>query len=489
MRFLRHSLTGLFLVSLTLGLLVWAGTMVSGALQERMAREGRAAEPRERVFAVNVTTATPQTITPELQTFGEVQARRTLDVRAAAGGTVVALSDNFVEGGQVAAGEVLVQIDPKDAELALERVAADLSDAEAEVREAERALALARDELGAAEEQEELRAKALDRQNQLTTRGVGTAANQEAAELALSTARQSVLTRRQALAQAEARVNQAATRLARTRIAEAEAQRRIDDLQIRARFDGTLTGVSLVEGGLVSANTLLGQLIDAGALEVAFRVSTAQYARLLDDAGRLGSAPVRVTLDVFGTDLEATGTLSRDSAAVGEGQTGRQVFARLDAAPGFKPGDFVTVVVDEPELDRVVRLPASALNAADEVLVLGDDSRLEAMPVTLLRRQGDDVLVRAPELAGRQAVNERTPVLGAGIRVRAIERGADGEAPAVPDAPAMVELTEERRAKLLAFVEGNQRMPAEVKERILGQLAQPQVPARVVERLESRMGS
>ena len=52
----------------------------------------------------------------------------------------------------------------------------------------------------------------------------------------------------------------------------------------------------------------------------------------------------------------------------------------------------------------------------------------------------------------------------------------------------MVELTDERRAKLIAFVEGNQRMPTEAKERVLSQLAEPQVPARVVERIESRMG-
>lgn len=54
--------------------------------------------------------------------------------------------------------------------------------------------------------------------------------------------------------------------------------------------------------------------------------------------------------------------------------------------------------------------------------------------------------------------------------------------------PEMVELTEERRARLTAFVQANTRMPAEARQRILDQLSQGQVPARVVERLESRMG-
>ena len=53
------------------------------------------------------------------------------------------------------------------------------------------------------------------------------------------------------------------------------------------------------------------------------------------------TAPVTVTLDVGG-DLRADGRITRESAAVGEGQTGRLIFARLDAA-GAPPGDFVTV--------------------------------------------------------------------------------------------------------------------------------------------------
>ncbi len=95
------------------------------------------------------------------------------------------------------------------------------------------------------------------------------------------------------------------------------------------------------------------------------------------------------------------------------------------------PGDFVTVAMDEPALDRVVRLPSSALDPAGTVLVLGADERLEAVSVDLLRRQGDDVLVRADALQGREVVAERTPLLGPGIKVRAI-----GAAAAQPEAAA-----------------------------------------------------
>lgn len=483
MRFLRKSLTGLFLISLTLALIVYAGSLVRDAVQARLADEPRVPPARERVFAVNVVPVTFETVTPELLAFGEVQSRRTLELRAATGGQLIDLDPAFVEGGQVVAGQLLARIDPADAEAALERAASDLLDAEAEVREAERSIVLARDELQAAEEQVALREQALTRQNDLLARNVGTAAAVESAELALASERQSVLNRRQALATAEARIDQAATRLRRAQIARDEAMRRLADTEIRAEFAGTLSDVTVVAGRLVSPNERLAQLVDPERLEVAFRVSTQQYARLLDEAGRLQKAPARIALDVFGTNIATQGTVTRDGASVGEGQTGRLVFAQLSEPRGFKPGDFVTVAIEEPPLRFAARLPATAVNAAGEVLALGAEDRLETVAVSLLRRQGNDVLIRSRDLVDREVVAERTPLLGAGIKVRPLRAGAP-----VATEPEMVELTEERRAKLLAFVEGNNRMPAEVKTRILSQLAQDKVPAEVVSRLESRMG-
>lgn len=484
MRFLRQSLTGLFLASLMLALLVYAGQLVIGAVQSRMADDSRPPPARERVFAVNVRTARMETVTPVLPAFGQVLSRRTLELRAAVGGRVIWLAEGFEDGGNVTAGQDLVRIDPADAQSARDRAHSDLLDAEAEQRDAARALTLARDELTAARDQEDLRDRAFQRQKNLQERGVGTAATVETAELALAAARQAVLARRQVVAQAEARVDQAATRLARMRIALADAERALADTTITASFDGTLSNVTLVEGRLVSANEKLAELIDPDALEVAFRVSTAQYARLLDATGDLAAAPVSATLDVSGAALTATGRISRDSAAAGDGQTGRMIYARLDDAPGFKPGDFVTVAVEEPPVERVARLPASALDASGTVLVLDAEDRLEALPVELVRRQGDEVLLRGAGLAGREVVIGRTPLLGVGIRVRPLRE----EAQDAPPEASLLELSAERRARLVAFVEANNRMPEEMKARVLAQLGGDRVPAQLVERIESRMG-
>ncbi|MGR3804354.1 efflux RND transporter periplasmic adaptor subunit [Marinibacterium profundimaris] len=538
MKFLRQSLVGVFLAALTLALLIYSGQVIVSAVQERMSQEVRPPQAQERVFAVNLQTARPETVTPILEAFGEVQSRRTLELRAASQGRVTYLAESFVEGGTVTAGELLMQVDPADAEGALDRAQSDMLDAEAEVRDADRGLILARDELEAARDQSALRERAYQRQLDLSDRGVGTATTVESAELAAAQARQSVLASRMSVAQAEARVDQAQTTLARARVARRTAERDLEDTRLTAPYDGTLSEVTLVEGRLVQLNERIASLVDPEQLEVAFRISTAQYVRLLDEDGSLLDAPVRVSLNIAGVDLMAEGRISRDSAAVGEGQSGRLLFARLGAAPGFKPGDFVTVHVEEPPLDNIVRLPASVLDAGGTVLVLQGEDRLDVLPVTLVRRQGDAVLLRGAGLAGREVVVGRTQLLGPGIRVRPIrneaadtgaeqqaEAGTSARADAAPDGdaskadtpvadrpdgdaqpdgavdlssavpgnqlsigPSMLKLSDERRARLVAFVTDNKRMPEDVKARLLGALQQDEVPEPVVQRIESRMG-
>ncbi|WP_282076977.1 efflux RND transporter periplasmic adaptor subunit [Epibacterium ulvae] len=485
MRFLRQSITGLFFLSLACGLLAYAGQLVFGAIEARFGSEQPTRPQRERVFAVNVVTIDLQDIAPDLQAFGRIDSRRRLELRMPVSGRVIELSDRFEEGGSVAKGDVLVRLDPANARATLAEAEADLQDAHAEAREAERALGLAREELQAAMEQAELRQRAYERQNNLRERGVGTEATVETAEIAAAQARQAVISRRQALSQSEARIDQSATSQARATIAVESAERDVADTTVVAGFSGTLQEVQLVEGRLISANEKLADLIDPRSLEVSFRVSTAQYARLLGANGALLALPVTVNLDAADSDLRTSGQISRDSGAAGEGQSGRLIFARLSTSPGFKPGDFVSVSVKEPMVNAVARVPSAALGADGTVLALGDDDRLERLAVELVRRQGDDILIRGVGIAGRDIVAARTPVLGTGIRVRPLRM--KNEALQVTE-PEMIELSEEQRARLVAFVEGNTRMPAEAKARVLGQLTQAKVPATVVNRIESRMG-
>lgn len=480
MRFLARSLTGLFLLAMTLALLGAAAIVLGGAIRSSLEPGGPARPAQERVVAANVVTVEPSDVTPILTAYGKVEARRTLEVRAKQSGTVVWVADTFRNGLSVQSGEVLVRLDPQPAEETLALAQADLAEARASDAQARASVILARDDLAAAEAQLGLRRQAVDRQRQIAERGAGSSQAVETAELALSAAEQALVSRRQALAAAEAAVEQAGVAVTRAGIALAEAERALAETEIRAGLSGRIDGVTLLPGALLGTNEVIGRIIDDSALDVAVRLSTTQFALLLESDGRLGAAPV--TLGTKGL----TGRLERAAAAVGEGQTGRVVYVALDPSPAaqalLQPGDFVEVRIEEPPLTDVARLPALAVGRNGTVLALGQDDRLAEVPVEVLRRQGDDVLIRVAGLAGREVVMERSVLLGEGIRIRPIRPGAKDEA------RGMVPLSPERRAQLVALVQADDRMPAEIKAQLLQDLQAEAVPAATLDRLEGRMG-
>lgn len=480
MRFLTRSLLAVFLGAVALGLLGVAVMLVQTTLADRAERGGAAPMARERVFTARVVAVQAGEVAPILAAFGEVVSRRTLEIRAPSAGRIVDIADGFEDGASVEAGQWLVRLDPADGMAARDLVRTDVARAEAELDDAQRALELSHLDRAESEAQADLRRRAFERRQTLTERGVATEANVEEAELAFAAARAAVIARRQAEAQAEARFAQAGTSLERARINLAEADRRVADATIAATFGGVLSDTAAVIGAHVGTNERLARVIDPDALEVAFRLSTAQYLRLLDPQGGLIGARAEMALELGGLEITSPGRVTRASPSVGAGQSGRLVYAEMEAPRGFRPGDFVTVRITEPVLPDVAMVPAAAVDAEGGVLVLGPDDRLLAESVEVVRRQGDNVLIRAPRLAGREIVAARNPLLGAGIRVRP-QREAVAAAPVEPD---LVALDPERRAVLIARVESNTFMPEAVRTRILAQLGQDHVPARLIERLE-----
>ena len=479
MRFFGRSLTGLFLFALTLGLLGLALEIVASALRETAADEGPGNVEQERVFAANVMKVTPGEVTPVLTAFGEVQSRRTLDLRARQPGTVIWVSERFRNGAEVKAGEALVRLDPVRAAEALALARASTDEADANAVEAKAAVLLAEDDLDAAQAQAALRRQSLTRQQDISARGAGSSQAVETAELAVSGADQAVLSRRQALASARARVDQTAVALTRAAIAVTEANRTLAETELTAEFAGRIDGVTLVIGALIGSNEVIGRIIDPRALDVALRLSTAQFGLLLQPDGSLSGGAVSITLDASLAGITATGRLDRVAASVGEGQTGRLVYVALDAAPALRPGDFVTVKVEEAPLRDAALIPATAIGRDGTVLATGPDDRLQDIAVAVLRRQGDAVIIRVGALAGREIVAERSILLGAGIRIRPVRTDASD---------ATLTLSEERRAELIAMVEADDALPEAEKALLLMQLKSTEVPAHVIDGLERRMG-
>lgn len=486
MKFMTRGLFGLFLAALTVALILAAVTVFLSALNDRQSGGRSDGEVRERVFAVNVVEVKPTSAIPIITTFGEVISGRTLELRAASGGSLVQISDSFREGGAVKKGDLLFQTDPATATANAQLSKAELDEANAELNEANEALGLAQDELRAAKHQFDLRQQALVRQKSLRERGVGTEAALEIAALAASTAEQASLAKRQSLANAKARINRAKISLSRSQINNSETQRILSDTSVFAKFDGVLSEVTGDLGGLVNANERLASLIDPTALEVSFRISNTEFNRI---AGRgLKPSQAKVSVRFGGIGKEILATIDRVSAAVGEGQTGRELFASLEPTKiaTVRPGDFVSVALEEPVLENVAILPSTAASATGEILILGEGNRLEALKVDILRKQADKIIVSVGELAGREIVLERAPQLGAGIKVEPRRNDASLSQRSNPD--ETVQVSDGERQKLIAFVEANQTFSAKVKKRILNKLNRPEIPKETYDRITSRMG-
>ncbi len=483
MRFLTRSLVGLFLLALSAGLLLLAAGNVMRAIDARGDDNGRTRAAQEREFAVNVDTLTAQAVSPIIIAYGEVESARTLEIRPATSGQILEMSDGFQDGGSVTEGETLFVIDPADAQADLELAQNERAEARAELDEAVLALELANADVSAAEAQRDLRAAALTRQEDLLARGAGTSAATETAALSLSAAEQTLVNRRQALATAKARIDRARITLERREISVTAAERALADTRLTAPFSGLVSEVSSVRGRLVNANEKLGVLIDPDALEVAFRVSNAQFARLIDEAGTLRPVSVTATLALEDIPITVTGQVVRVGAEVGTGQTGRLIYAALNAGgtAALRPGDFLTVRITEPEIADVAVIPATAASNDGRILLIGEGDRLEEAEVTILRRQADSLIIGDAPF-GREYATERLPQIGAGIKVRPVRPGAEMAG------PEMIRLDPERRARLIVAVEANTRMPAEARERVLNRLAEDEVPAETVARIEARMG-
>ena len=493
MRFLVRGIAGLLLLALTIGF------VAIGAVRLMDARDseegGRPSGGEERSFVVNVATLERVTAAPVITAYGEIRSWRTLELRAATAGRVVNLSDGFRDGAAVTEGTLLFAIDPAEAQAKLADAEVALLDAVAELAEAREALVVAEAELVAAETQRTLRGQALERQRELQQRDFAAAATVEEAELALANAEQTVANRMLAQVSARNRIDRANRTIERSAITRDEAGRVLAETRVVAEFDGLLSEVDAAIGRRLSANERLGTLIDLTALEVAFRVSNTQFARLLED-GALRAAPVVVALQLDGANMEVGGHIERVGATVESGDTGRIAYARLDTTPDtiLRPGDFVSVSVAEPPLDDVAVIPATAADSDGRILIVTDDDRLDEVATTILRRQGDMLIVGAAPFGARY-VTERTPQLGPGIKVRPVDAAepGDGSTAALPSPAGFsaaggdrITLDEDERRSLIEILEADRRMPEDRRERLRALLSQPEVPRGLVERLRLR---
>ena len=313
-------------------------------------------EAPERVWNVNVIEARPGTIQPTLNLFGEVVSGQRSELRPSVSGVMVAIGENFHDGGVVREGELLVQIDPFDYETALAEQRSMLKESGVRL---------------------EMLRRDLERAKELY-------AAKNVSEQFLDGAELDVL-------QQEAIVEQ-------REIGVRRAQRDLENTRLVAPFDGVVNQVNAALGKRSSdfGADMVGEVIDTSRVEVRFSLSNEQFGRLLKNDEEIVGRPVKVSWEVGARALEFDAVIERVGAEITSTTGGVDLFAVIDTGGEqsmLRPGAFVSVRMPGQTYEQAIQAPDTALYGEDTIFVVRDD-RLAARSIEILGYAGSDIIFR-----------------------------------------------------------------------------------------------
>ena len=407
-------------MKVVLPLLTVVGAVLAAGYLQATRPEIERTGPAEREQPIAAVSARIADIQPTIEAFGEVVAHRDVELRALAAGPVVAVGENFVNGGTVRAGELLVEIDPFEARSAVTEAEAALAEARSLL--AETAAERGAEEAGLAEERIQLAIaeREVTRRRDLLAKGSAPEkAVDDAAMRRSERARAAAATERR-VAGLRAGIARQEAAIARTAVALDRAARDLANTRLTAPFDGYLTGVSAALGKRLGINDPVVRLLDQARLDIRIQLSDADYGRLVASAEGLRGRVVEVTWRAGSRSFPFRAVVQRAGGMVDATSGGVTVYARIDPAASavpLRPGAFVEVSIPDRVYRGATRLPETALVGGDTVYAVVE-GRLEPRPVTLLARVGNDVVVSGEIADGERIATTRFPEIGPGVKVQ-----------------------------------------------------------------------
>lgn len=358
--------------------------------------------PAERT--VPLVTAVPlqsQSQTVRITAMGSVIPSREIVLKTPVGGEIVSLEENFTPGGILREGAALLQIDPRDYELALQQKERTLSDA------------------GYASKLEQGRQDVAQREWDLL---YGENGGKEAeSDLAL---RKPHLEKVQAdIKAAKADLELAKLNLSRTRVT--------------APFNGLVLNKYVDKGAFVAPQEKLADLVgtDEYWVQVSLPPDRLQWLKIPDATDKTGSA-VKVfyrqdtregqVVRLLG-DLTKEGRMARLLVSI------RDPLGLSSVDRDVEPlilGEYVRVEIEGEELHEVFQIPRTALRNDREIWITDGEGKLAILPVEIVWRDEMQVLVRDGLQSGDLLIvsNLAVPVDGMAVRV---DQGAGSGSEAV----------------------------------------------------------
>lgn len=353
-------------------------------------------EIKEKAWPVQVQLATPGSWSPELTLYGRIESQ--WDSRLTAGVEADVVAVHVLEGSNVSKGELLIELDGRDAQLQLTQREAELAQAHARITSQKSSFEASREALPREQQVLKLNRAELTRIRDLVRKKVGSQSDLDTAKQAVERQAIVVSNRQQGLIQQQAKLAELDAALSRAVALRDQAALSLERTRIVAPFDGRVSEINVAPGNRVRlGNPLLG-LYGTRGLLVRAQIPE-RYLPAIQAAMSTG-AELQVSADLDGRPVSAR--LDRLSGQVSEGGSVAGLFV-LQPAHNLRPGRFIRLSVKLPAQAGLLAVPAEALYGRDRLYRVDEDNRLHALSVERVGEartpDGDDrVLIRAPGL-------------------------------------------------------------------------------------------
>ncbi|WP_425515791.1 efflux RND transporter periplasmic adaptor subunit [Methylogaea oryzae] len=336
-----------------------------------------------------VVRAVPHTLRLNVASQGVAAPRMEIDLVPEVAGKVLRLHPGLAAGGFFAEGEVLLAIDPRDYDYAI-------ADARARLAEAQRQLAL--------EEAQVEQAR-----NEWRALGEG-----EPTPLALHLPQ---------LAEARAKLLAAEADMAKAGLQRARCE-------LKAPFSGRVRDKHIGLGQYVRAGDKLARIYATDLAEIRLPLAAEQLAFVdlpFGNGAGEGGAAVTLSADFAGAMRHWQGRIVRTEGALV--QANGQLYAVAEVRepyagqPPLLAGLFVQADIEGRRRDDVFVLPAAAVNASQQALIVDGEDRLRRRQLEVLRNEPGRVLVKGGLASGDRVVTGGIQVPVEGVKVRVEEVG------------------------------------------------------------------
>ena len=380
------------LLALGLIILLLAIGLIASRFLMNTRPQAKRKTPKKMETLVQVVEVSPHTATVWIKAQGRIVAAREITLQARVSGQVTYLHSDFIPGGIIGKGEILLKLDDTDYQLNLRQQEDALALAEADLRIEEGSQTVARQEW------------------ELITSLTGDV-DISSRDLAL---------RKPQLAKAEAVIKSARTDLERARVDLARTV-------LRAPFNLIVREENIDMGSEVSTTTQLAILAATDIFWAEIFMPTEKLAWFdLPNPEKEGSPvliharqkkPYAGRIVSLAPDLDKDGLMARLLIAIADPlglQSGRQ--------PLFL-GSFVQAEIEGLKLDNVYSIPRSALCENDIVLLVDKESTLQLQPVTVAWKGMENVLVSDGLTPQARVVISRVAAPISGMQLKVVGPG------------------------------------------------------------------